>query len=147
LIYFFILFISADRFDTADIGKEATMKLHKILGIALVVALSVTAVAAEAKTSRVNYSKNVFSPERGVICDTYGTAYCADGTGISMSWTEKFLGPKAVTAFAKMTEGGDFDETEFVMSNGVHCKTKINACFTQKNGTEMHEAITQRIWG
>jgi hypothetical protein len=60
LIYFFILFISADRFDTADIGKEATMKLHKILGIALVVALSVTAVAAEAKTSRVNYSKNVF---------------------------------------------------------------------------------------
>ena len=36
------------------------MKLHKILGIALVVALSVTAVAAEAKTSRVNYSKNVF---------------------------------------------------------------------------------------
>jgi hypothetical protein len=29
----------------------------------------------------------------------------------------------------------------------VQCMTKINACFTHKNGTEMHEAITQRIWG
>lgn len=123
------------------------MKLQHALGMALAAALSVTAVGANAKGSRVNYSKNVFSPERGVICDTYGTAYCADGTGISMSWTDKYLGAKAVTAFAKMTEGGDFDETEFVLSNGVQCKTKINACFTRKNGTEMHEAITQRIWG
>ncbi len=122
------------------------MKLHHTLGMALAVALSVTAVAVDAKDARVNYSKNVFSPERGVICDTYGTAYCADGTGISMSWTEKFLGPKVVTAFSKMTEGGDFDETEFVLSNGVQCKTKINACFVRKNSTEMHEAITQRIW-
>jgi hypothetical protein len=123
------------------------MNFNHAMGAVLAVALSLTAATAEAKGGRVNYSKNVFSPERGVICDTYGTAYCADGTGISMSWTEKFLGPKAVTAFAKMTEGGDFDETEFVLSNGVQCKTKINACFTQKNGTEMHEAITQRIWG
>jgi hypothetical protein len=123
------------------------MNFNHALGAVLAVVLSLTAATAEAKGGRVNYSKNVFSPERGVICDTYGTAYCADRTGISMSWTEKFLGPKAVTAFAKMTEGGDFDETEFVLSNGVQCKTKINACFTQKNGTEMHEAITQRIWG
>jgi hypothetical protein len=123
------------------------MNFNHAMGAVLAVALSLMAATAEAKGGRVNYSKNVFSPERGVICDTYGTAYCADGTGISMSWTEKFLGPKAVTAFAKMTEGGDFDETEFVLSNGVQCKTKINACFTQKNGTEMHEAITQRIWG
>jgi len=123
------------------------MNFNHAMGAVLAVALSLTAATAEAKGGRVNYSKNVFSPERGVICDTYGTAYCADGTGISMSWTEKFLGPKAVTAFAKMTEGGDFDETEFVLSNGVQCKTKINACFVRKNSTEMHEAITQRIWG
>ena len=123
------------------------MNFNHALGAVLTIALGFSAAAAEAKGDRVNYSKHVFSPERGVICDTYGTAYCADGTGISMSWTEKFLGPDAVTAFVKMAEGGDFDETEFVLSNGVHCKTEINACFTQKNGTEMHEAITQRIWG
>ena len=123
------------------------MNLNHKLGAALAIALGLSAAAVEAKDGRVNYSESVFSPERGVICDTYGTAYCADGTGISMSWTEKFLGPNAVTAFVKMTEGADFDETEFVLSNGVHCKTKINACFTQKNGTEIHEAITQRIWG
>ena len=123
------------------------MKLQHALAMALAVALSVSAVGANAKGSRVNYGKNVFSPERGVICDTYGTAFCADGTGISMSWTEKFLGPKAVTAFNKMTEGGDFDGSEFVLSNGVQCKTAINACFVRKNSTEMHEAITQRIWG
>ena len=93
------------------------MNFNHALGAMLAMALGLTAATADAKGDRVNYSKYVFSPERGVICDTYGTAYCADGTGISMSWT------------------------------GVHCKTKINACFTQKNGTEMHEAITQRIWG
>ena len=123
------------------------MKLQHAIGMAVAVALSLTATGADAKGGRVNYSKNVFSPERGVICDTYGLAYCADGTGISMSYTEKHLGPKAVTAFNKAHEDGDFDETEFVLSNGVQCKTKINACFVRKNSTEMHEAITQRIWG
>jgi hypothetical protein len=137
------------------------MDFNYAMGAVLTIALGFSTAAAEAKGDRVdcrryfivNYSKYVYSPLEGVICDTYGTAYtdgtayCADGTGISMSRTEFFLGPDAVTAFVKMTEDGDFDETDFVMSNGVHCKTKINACFTQKNGTEIHEAITQRIWG
>ena len=120
------------------------MKLVNVLGAGLAVAMGLTAAVAQAKDGRINYSKSVFSPERGVICDTY---FCADGTGISMSWTEKYLGPKAVTAFNKMTEGGDFDGSEFVLSNGVQCKTKINACFIRKGSTEIHEAITQRIWG
>jgi len=123
------------------------MKLVNVLGAGLAVAMGLTAAVAQAKDGRVNYSKSVFSPERGVICDTYGTAYCADGTGISMSWTEKYLGAKAVTAFNKMIEGGEFDGSEFVLSNGVQCKTKINACFIRKGSTEIHEAITQRIWG
>ena len=103
------------------------MKFNHLMGAVVVAALGLSAATAVAKDGRVNYSKSVFSPERGVICDTYGTAYCADGTGISMSWTEKYLGPKAVTAFNKLTEGGDFDGSEFVLSNGVQCKTKINA--------------------
>ncbi len=123
------------------------MRVNHALTAALAIALGLAAAAAEAKGGRVNYSKSVFSPERGVICDTYGTAYCADGTGISMSWTEKYLGAKAVTAFVKMTEGGAFDGTSFVLSNGVECRTAINACFTHKGGKELHEAITQRIWG
>ena len=131
----------------ADYWKETIMKVQHLMGAGLALALGLSAAAAVAKDGRINYSKSVFSPERGVICDTYGTAYCADGTGISMSWTEKYLGPKAVTAFNKMTEGGDFDGSEFVLSNGVQCKTKINACFIRKGSTEMHEAITQRIWG
>ncbi len=123
------------------------MKANSILAIGALLALGLTGAAADAKDGKVQYSKHVFSPERGVICDTYGTAYCADGTGISMSWTEKFLGPKAVSAFTKMTEGGAFDGSTFVLSNGVECRTAINACFTQKNGNTISEAITQRIWG
>ena len=91
-------------------------------------------------------SAAVSSPTRGVLCDRT-SGFCADETGISASWTEKYLGPKAVSEFVKMTEGGDFDGSEFVLSNGVQCKTKINACFVRKGSTEMHEAITQRIWG
>ena len=130
-----------------DLWEETDMKLVDVLGAGLAVAIGLTAAVAQAKDGRVNYSKSVFSPERGVICDTYGTAYCADGAGISMSWTEKYLGAKAVTAFNKMIEGGEFDGSEFVLSNGVQCKTKINACFIRKGSTEIHEAIAQRIWG
>ena len=122
------------------------MKTSKMLAVSTLV-IGLIAAASQASDSKVQFSKHVFSPARGVICDTYGTAYCADGTGISMSWTEKYLGPKAVSAFTKITAGGDFDGTTFVLSNGVQCRTADKACFTQKNGNTISKAITQRIWG
>ena len=123
------------------------MKASNILAVSAALAMGLVAAAADAKDGKVQYSKHVFSPARGVICDTYGTAHCPGGTGISTPWPEKYLGPKAVSAFTKMTEGGEFDSSTFVLSNGVQCRTAVNACFTQKNGNTISEAITQRIWG
>jgi hypothetical protein len=43
----------------------------------------------------------IFSPEKGVICDRRA-GYCADGTGISATWTAQHLGQKAAQDLASM---------------------------------------------
>ena len=78
----------------------------------------------------------VFSPQQGVICDRK-SGFCADGTSISMSWTEKYLGNEAVHKFSKMIEEGSFDETDFTLSNGIRCRTKENACYKSKFSTDL----------
>jgi Fels-1 Prophage Protein-like len=92
------------------------------------------------------FGKSVYSPASGVICDTYGTAYCADGTGISMSYTEQYLGAAAVQKFTRMTSGGSFDSANFVLSNGVQCRVAEKACFKGKNSRTVDRAITRVLF-
>jgi hypothetical protein len=79
----------------------------------------------------------------GVICDTLGMAYCADGTGISASFTEQYLGPEAAKKLSAEMNSGNFDASSFVMSNRIQCRTKEKACFKSKNGTVIDRVFTQ----
>ncbi|MFM7140717.1 MAG: YcgJ family protein [Alphaproteobacteria bacterium] len=103
------------------------------------------ALAAPAAQAAQDLGKGVFSPEPGVLCDRKG-GVCADATGISMSWTEKFLGSEAVRKFSKMTEGGSFDGTEFTLSNGVHCDTKAKTCTKSKFGKGISPKATKALF-
>lgn len=114
----------------------------------LVAALGLSALAASAVLAGdkvKDLGAGVFSPEKGVVCDRKA-GFCADGTGISMSWTEKYLGNEAVTRFNKMIEGGTFDGTEFVLSNGVRCKTKDNACYKSKFSNDPAPNVTKALF-
>ena len=75
-------------------------------------------------------SHTVYSPDQGVLCDKR-SGFCADSQGISMAYTEQFLGKKAAAKLLKII-GSDSDMTSFTMSNGVHCETKQRLCVTSK---------------
>jgi hypothetical protein len=87
-------------------------------------AISMIASGAFAK------SQTIYSPDQGVLCDRK-SGFCADSTGISMAFTEQFLGKKVAAKLMK-TMGSDSDMTSFTMSNGVHCELKEKKCTTSK---------------
>lgn len=122
------------------IGRRSARRL----GVALVGAGAV-ALAASTGWAAKDLGKGVFSPESGVLCDRKA-GFCADATGISMSWTEKFLGSKAAAKFSKMIEGVSFDASEFTLSNGVHCDTKEKTCTTSKWGKEVSPKATKALF-
>jgi hypothetical protein len=97
-------------------------------------------------TKGKKFTKYLFSPAAGVICDTLGMAYCADGTGISASFTEQYLGAEAAKKLSAAMAGGDFDASSFVMSNRIQCRTKEKACFKSKNGTVIDSVFTQILF-
>ena len=74
-----------------------------------------------ADRAEVDYGKGVYSPEKGVICDGLGK-WCADGTGLSASWTEQYFGGDAASKLSGATQD------TFGFSNRVTCKTANQPC-------------------
>lgn len=62
------------------------------------------------------------SPGAGVLCDSW---FCANGKGISVADTRKYLGEKAAR---KLALQGDFDPGAFTYANGVFCDVKERLC-------------------
>ncbi len=90
------------------------------------------------------FTKNLFSPASGVICDTLGIKYCADGTGISASYTEQYLGPDAAKKLSQDMAGADM--SSFVLSNRVECRTKESACFKSKGSSAIDPVFTKVLF-
>lgn len=106
---------------TGAIALKGKIMNRFIVGIFL----TVIATSADARTF------SVFSPDQGVLCDRK-SGFCADSTGISMTYTEQFLGKKAAAKLMK-TMGTDSDMSSFTMSNGLHCEMKQKNCTASKN--------------
>lgn len=93
---------------------------RKILAIALLVA-SASATAA---------GETIWSPDQGVLCDKVA-GFCADDQGISVAYTQEFLGAKAAQKIVAM---GEFDMTTFTLSNGARCDTNARKCVNRNSG-------------
>ena len=93
------------------------MKIPRHFPLSLALLIAVSAASAHA-------AKQVAlrSPAPRVLCDRY---VCANGKGISLELTQKYLGKKAAT---KLASQGDFDRTEFTFANGVFCDVKERLC-------------------
>lgn len=87
-----------------------------ILALASLAALTSTAFAGQA-----DYGAGVYSPEKGVICDSMGK-WCADGTGLSASWTSQYFGAD----MASKLDG--VDQSSFGYSNKVKCSIATQSC-------------------
>ena len=110
----------------------------KFLSLVSVLAVSVISTAAFA--NQAEYGSGVFSPERGVVCDREGN-FCADGTGISASWTEQYMGAEAASNL------GEYDTTEFILSNGVDCVVLDQTCTHRGEVTDTAKKIRKRVFG
>ena len=100
--------------------------------------------AAAPKASGTKFTKNVFSPSSGVICDTFGIAYCADGTGVSASFTQTYLGADAAKKLAETMAGAD--TSSFVLSNRIQCRTQEKACFKSKGSSVIDPVFTKVLF-
>lgn len=98
---------------------------HKFLAIALFAASSVATAAGE----------TIWSPDQNVICDKIA-GYCADDQGLSVAYTQEYLGAKAAQKLmAEIKKGGDdFDSTTFTFSNGARCDTNARKCVNRNTG-------------
>ena len=101
------------------------------------------AAAAPAPQGRT-FTQYVFSPADGVICDTYGVKYCADGTGISASFTDEYLGPDAARKLGEYMAGAD--TSSFVLSNKIECRVKEKACFKGKGSMTIDPVFTRILF-
>lgn len=77
--------------------------------------------ATSGSAQQMEYANGVFEPEPGVVCDREGN-WCADGTGLSASWTETYMGAEAAHAIAEAEQG------TFVYAGGVQCTIADQAC-------------------
>jgi hypothetical protein len=76
--------------------------------------------------------------------NTLGIKYCADGTGISASFTEQYLGPEAEKQLSQDMAGADM--STFVLSNRIECRTKENACFKSKGSSAIDSVFTRVLF-
>lgn len=103
--------------DFNTIISNAARKATLIVALAIVVSLLFISMA------RANIPIwPQYSPVPGVVCDAK-YKFCADGTGLSATWTKQLLGYKA----AKRTFGKN--QSKFTFSNGVTCATIIRNCW------------------
>jgi hypothetical protein len=110
-----------------------------ILFLSLAIASSVSFAAGAERTIK----GSVTTPMAGVICDKKAKI-CADSTGISVALTKEYLGEKAEKKLMAM---GDFDMSEFVLSNGVRCDTKTQKCTVSKWDQKVDAAHTKALFG
>jgi hypothetical protein len=89
--------------------------------IAMIALASLATLSTTAFAGQVQYGTGVASPEKGVICDTRGK-WCADGTGLSASWTSQYFGADA----ASKLDG--VDQSSFGYSNRVKCVIATQSC-------------------
>ena len=109
------------------------------LGLTLILMASSVYAANAGKTIK----GSVTTPMAGVICDKKAN-FCADSTGISVALTKEYLGEKAEK---KLMDLGDFDMSEFVLTNGVRCDTKTQKCEVSKLDKTIDKAHTKALFG
>jgi hypothetical protein len=88
-------------------------------------------------------------PAKGVICDSQ-SGFCVDAMGISVAYTEQYLGKAAAQKYMDMIrpfKPGEFDPTRYVLSNGVDCDSSKRVCMAVRRGTDLEHRYTRHLFG
>ena len=88
----------------------------------------------------------VFSPEDGILCDKK-VGICADSSGISMAFTQQFLGDRAQQKQMALMKQGGYNQTYFILSDGVACNTADKKCYVSEFDSTVSAAHTRALFG
>ncbi|MEZ8739365.1 YcgJ family protein [Photobacterium swingsii] len=109
-------------------------------------------IEANSTSSTANHTPladGIYSPEHGIICDQKA-GFCVDGFGISMAFTQTFLGEDAQNKMLKMIEevGGsdNFDSSRFSFSNKVYCDSTERRCFDDRYSDTQQTQFTDVLF-
>ena len=88
----------------------------------------------------------VFSPGAGILCDKQ-KGFCADSQGISMAYTQEYLGDAAQKKQMALMKKGGYNQTYFILSNGVACNTVDKKCYAGEFDSTVDVARTKALFG
>jgi hypothetical protein len=82
-----------------------------------------------------------------VICDKL-SGFCVDDQGISMAFTKMYLGDAAEARMLQhLRENPDLDTANYVLSNGVDCRSGERACMAERRGSAVEPRYTRHLFG
>ncbi|MGF1887752.1 YcgJ family protein [Photobacterium profundum] len=111
-----------------------TIHLHSIRIKQLVTLILFAIMSGSASAAMTELAPNIYSPDKGVICDKKA-GFCVDSFGISMAFTQEYLGDDAQKEMMKVIETvgtKNFDTTRYSLSNGVYCDSLKQGCFKSR---------------
>jgi hypothetical protein len=88
----------------------------------------------------------VFSPDSGILCDKQ-KGFCADSQGISMAFTQEYLGDAAQKKQMALKKKGGYNETFFVLSNGIACNIVDKKCYAGEFDSTVDDGFTKLLFG
>jgi len=94
---------------------------------------------------RPDSGSNIFSPEKGIVCDR-ASGFCADHQGISMGFTQEYLGEEAASEFKKNIERDQIDTARFTMSNGIYCDATVQKCYKSSLEDQVDNYYSHRMF-
>ena len=120
--------------------------MRRVLLIALVTVVSLGCSVASGAAAQKKLKGSVYSPDAGIICDKL-KGFCADSQGISMAFTQEYLGDAAQKKQMALIKKGGYNQTFFVLSNGIACNTVDKKCYAGEFDSTVDVGFTKLLFG
>ncbi len=88
----------------------------------------------------------VFFPTGGILCDRQ-LGICADSQGVSAAFTQEYLGDAAQKKLMALIKKGGYNQTYFILSNGVACNTADKKCYAGEFDNRVDAVHTRALFG
>ena len=96
-------------------------------------------------SSHKKHSGSVYFPEHGILCDKKA-GFCADRSGISIGFTQEYLGEAAANKFANLIEKHNMDTSSYTLSNGIYCDSHTKKCYNNKWKDKVDSHYTNKLF-
>jgi uncharacterized protein len=116
--------------------KDRIAELKKTLG---------TQGKSHKSHTKSTHKGSVYFPEHGIVCDKK-SGFCADKEGISLGFTQEYLGEEKAIKFDKLIEKHHMDTSSYTLSNGIYCDSHTKKCYNNKWKEKVNHNYTNKLF-